>query len=193
MKFLSIRSKLLLSLLFFALVPIVSLSFIGINKAQSIILDLRLSALEAVGHSKAEKINQIIKKYSDNIKSLQKNQSIIDSFIVLQKNYKDLKSSEYQKKAQSLGQILQPLQRTEALDDIFLLDNSGIVIYSSEVTESWRYIGKNLQDIIKITLPMETTTTYISPIFQDSIKGGSNTFLILAPIFDIYGNVYGKI
>lgn len=190
---LSIRAKHLLAMLLSGLLPLAIFGAIIFHSATDIILNLKIDQLRVINDAKiskvSEKINEIVKK----MKILQTNNTILAQFKKLEKNFYDKSSTDYQEARNGLNSILQVIQRSSLLDDIFLLDLQGNVLFAVNTGFAWKYVGKPLSEDFKwVDSNAEYGITY-THIFQDTLKGGNLNFLIKAPIYESSGKIFGSI
>jgi C4-dicarboxylate-specific signal transduction histidine kinase len=169
----NIRTKQLVAMLFSALVPLFISSIISFGIAKNIILKSRISDLEVINSTKAKKIDDIFDETVKKIKTLQTNNTVLVNLNIVKKTIQAKGSPEYQKAKNALNQILRLLQRTSQFDDIYLLDENGIVVYASDIAQPWRYLGHPLSQDLKFEQVKATRSITYSNLFLNKFKAQS--------------------
>lgn len=126
-------------------------------------------------------------------KTLQTNKNLLSAIKELGDTLHDRSLPDYQKSKNSISQILQLLQRTLQLDDIYLLDKNEKVVYASDIGYSWKYLGKKLDPSLTWKQSRTKYGLSYSAIFLNKIKHGDYDFLLKAPAYDTEGIIKGFI
>lgn len=184
----TISTKLLTAMLLSSLIPLAIASIILFFHGRHIIFGMNLAELRTINASKIHQINMYINNVSEKIRVLQNDPTIISQIPMISANLDNRHSLVYQAARERLNSILQVLQRTAGLDDIYLTDENGIILYASNTAYAWKYLAKPLSWY----KPHAQDVTY-SPVFINDPKGGDSSFLILAPVYDLSGKIYGRL
>lgn len=187
----SIQAKQLVAMLFSALVPLLIASLFTYYVTKNIIFDIQLSELEVINKSKTNKIDQFISDLERKIKSLQTNKNLLSAITHLEPTIQNRSLPEYQKSKKSIDQILQVLQRTLQLDDIYLLDKNEKVVYAADVGYAWKYLRKKLDPSLSWKSSKTKYGLSFSAIFLNNTKNSYYSFLLKAPVYNTDGIIYG--
>lgn len=183
---LGIRNKLLFAFLAAAIFPIILVFCLNLfsNQLQArSIFDLYLKQSQVVTDTTAEKLDFIIQNIQRKVKLLQTDTEFSNYAKAIEASKKDRSNQAYQESKNQLNRVLQPLQRLEELNDIFVIDQQGSIIYASNNSHYWKYLDKKFADIFGISLD-KIKESYLSNIITDPEKGNSYNIMMIAPVKD---------
>lgn len=181
---LGIRNKLLFAFLAAAIIPIILVFLLNLFSTQlqaRSIFDLYLKQSRVVTDSTAEKLDYVIQNLLRKVKLLQSDKDFNNFAQKIENSANNKPSKEYQAAKEYLNKVLQPLQRLEELNDFFVINQKGSILYASNNSHYWKYLDKNFEDIFKI--PLENIKdAVLSDIITDPEKGNSYNILVMAPL-----------
>lgn len=176
----SLKTKVLLFILVATLTPIIVISFLVYNSSKNTILNTRKAILESIQYAQKTNISNYLVGVINTTEALQFSDMVsgmnIDSLT------QNKLSPEYKTTKRELDGFLRIIQRKERYSDIFILDNEGVVVYSSDPSYSWNYVGKNLSFIYPFSFSPTSRKIQFSKIFPDMSKDTYYNFLTLAPL-----------
>ncbi len=178
--------KLIFGFLAAAIIPVIVVilaNLLLLRIEEKAILDLYLNQSRDVIDSAEIKLEAFFKKINRSIRLLQSDPELVSQFEQIKSlSGSNIGSPEYQKSKNELNAVLQTLQRSEGLSDIFLTGKDGIIYYASNSAHFWEYLGKSLEKIMGLNLP-SSSSIYTSEIFKDPIKGNYQV-LVAAPLLN---------
>lgn len=178
----SIRTKLLLAMVLFSLLPLILVSGLSFYTSKKIIFNMEIENLKVINRFKMDKVNQIIDDIDTKLKKLQINKKLHEEFIVLKNNIDERGSSKFQKARNHLDAQLQELQINSRFDNIYLLNSDQVIVYSSDTGQAWKYLGEMLPAQLRWTTPSTQYGISYTSIFLNNTSGNYD-FLIKGPIY----------
>jgi len=179
----SLRTKLLLATLLSALIPLLLVGFISYMIAGAMIFNIGIDELKFVNEGEIHKLNQMIDGIDKKIKGVQVDQKLLGQFEILNKSIGDRSSKDYQESRNQLDRVLQLIQRQANFDNIFLLDTKGMVIYSSDTAQAWKYLGEPLSSELSWSEPSTPLSISYTPVYFNSASG-THDFLVKGRLYD---------
>lgn len=196
MKFLntlSLRTKLTLALLMAALSPLIGMTVVSFYTAEKEIFERQINQLNVINQRQLARITEFINAIDRSIKELQIDPTVLKSMKEINQHFSDRTSSEYRIARNALNKILQPIQRTLQIEDIYLVNLEGNIVYASETGHAWQYLGKSLPQDLIWTAPTTQYGFSYSSVFLNTLKSGNYDFLLQAPLYDQSGKVNGYV
>lgn len=192
MKNLSIKTKLLIAFFLATVVPIIFVSGLNLKFQKNAIFELYVNQSKIQSEVYQKKIKEVIKRSVKKIKLIATDEEFLKNLKSIQQASNDKTSKEYQNAKDYLQKNLQPLQRNEELNDIFIIGKDGLTYFASNYTYYWKYLGKNLLEILGVNIQNSSDLSE-SIIFKDPIKGSSFNKLILILVTDNDNKLLGSI
>jgi signal transduction histidine kinase len=192
-RFISIRFKLLLIILFISLIPILVMGLSFYKVAEYSLFQATINQLTVMAEEQSEKINQRISYLIRHIRNFQYDPILIKKFESLEENTNQTVSFQYKSAYAQVNNILQPFQQSQKLTNIYLLQNDEI-IYASDTEYLWRYLGNSLNSVYLIKFyPMKKQGIMFSDIYQNNIREGEYDIIMMAPLAQVNGESTWKI
>jgi signal transduction histidine kinase len=175
-----IINKLMISLIFTALFPVVIASLIGFKITENHMIEMQLNNLRNINDEKAKNIYHYIEKMQDTISDIASYQVIYSYYNNLSLGLKDKANPNYRAAINAMDYLFQPIQQDNNYDDIFVINGDGVVLYSSNEAYSWRYFGGEIANVDHTQ--WQNSNEYFTPIFFDEFKGASPSFLLIKKV-----------
>jgi signal transduction histidine kinase len=185
--------KLILAFILTSIIPIVLISFFVFNTAKSNIETTILNQLNVVADLKVDKINSFFSERRSDIATAQHYLNIKNNLPILSENINDQNSDEYKEAKQALDSQLQVFQEVHQYNDVMLVDDEGVVVYTSADNVSTHQLNKLLDDPDSIAFEEGKKGIFFTRILKSHSEEGQFEMLATAPIYDLEDNFIGEI
>lgn len=188
---LRIRDTLLISFFLASIIPIIFISALNLQIQKDAAIDLYVTQSKIESDIYLNKIREIIRRSTKKLKTISRDDEFIKNFDDIQNFSDDKTSKEYQNAKRYLEKTLQSVQRSEDLNDIFVMDKENTTYFASNYSYYWKYLEKDLANVLKIKFK-NSPSVFESKIFKDPVKGSSFNKLIVIPVIDDANKLHGS-
>src|SRR6266508_2260540 len=139
-----LKSKLILLLFAFTLIPLVLFGAIVFSQARRILQMVRMAQLDTLADLKKDKIETFFQEREADVRSAQDFRNIRTNLPVLSAHATDRSAPAYVQAKKSLDDQMKTFQESYGYLDVMLLDPLGKVVYASNDEHSAVQLGKPL-------------------------------------------------
>ncbi|HBA59539.1 MAG TPA: hypothetical protein DCZ92_01690 [Elusimicrobia bacterium] len=189
----SIRSKLILTYLALAIIPLLLLSALTSRKYRGSLENLRLVQLRDISVYKADRLASFFSGLKADIRIAQDFYNIKTNLPVLDSLAANPSAPEFQAAKKMLDGQLQPMQAVKGLTDIMLVNPGGKVVYSSNPAHFRKDFLKSLSDPRQKAFGEGKKKVCFSDVFFRKDEAGRPVMLVSAPIAGFNGKFSGVV
>jgi HAMP domain-containing protein len=185
-----IRTKFILILLAFIIVPGVLFSAMVYSTARTSLMDVRIAQLNNVAALKKDRIEAFFSAWRSQIAMVQHNPDIEHFLPVLVANAGNKESSAYRQAFAELEEQLQVIQRVNGYLNVLLVDPRGRIVYSSS--------DRNRAPLSEVSPPVKyfheaRKNIFFSDIYRRTSDSAPLAMIGAAPVHDVQGVFVGEI
>ncbi|MFC2172094.1 PAS domain S-box protein [Acidobacteriota bacterium] len=180
----SIRTKLILILLGFTIIPIVFVVILSYSHATKALENTRIAALESIADLKAAKIEAFFDERRGDITAARGYPSVKKNLPVIASLQHDRENPAYIQAYADVDVALGALQRIYHYSDVLLLDTEGIVVYSSKEEHSFPHLGNRLAAPGLAPLNQASQGTALSDVYRTDTGSYPYTMLAVTSVHD---------
>ncbi|MDD5773501.1 MAG: PAS domain S-box protein [bacterium] len=189
----SIRLKLIITFLAVASIPLLIISILTFNNYRNSLEANRLIQLENTVAFKTERIETYFGRLKSEMEITQGLYNIRKNLTLLSRFLNDPSNPESISAKKTLDEQLRRMQSILHLFDIMLIDNKGIIVYTSSIPHYSREISKSFFSYHEKAFSEGKNKIYFSEIFLNKTEGDKPAVLITAPASDLNGAFAGVI
>jgi signal transduction histidine kinase len=189
-----IKTKLIILLISFTLVPVVMFGAIVFSQARGILESVRLAQLNNIADLKKEKIEAFFIERKSDIKSAQNFQNIKRNLPVVAAQEQGRSRTVYAGALKELDDQLRPFQQGYGYLDVMLTDRKGRFVYSSDEKRKPADRGKSIPD--SRFFEEGKKGVYFTDVLMNKTPGDAGNLyemFCVAPLTDLSGNFIGEI
>lgn len=187
----SIRLKLTIMFLAIALIPLLFVSALTFHNYKDSLENTRLVQLHNLATFKVEKIETYFATLKSHMEISQGLYNIRQNLPKLISFAQNPASPEFNAAKKMLDEQLPHMQSVLRLSDIMLLTPEGAIVYTSNPGHLPKDFGKPLPDPQQKAFEEGKNRIYVSDIFYNNVENNRPGFLIVGPLLDTHGNLYG--
>ncbi len=162
----SIRYKLALTFLLISVLPFLFVGYWSYFHAQDYLEESARNKLETVVELKVDKIEAFFKERLGNVDVARTDHLLTRELPILKQGYSN-KSKEYIKAVKHIDLHLLPFQKAYNYHDVLILDEIGVVLYSSNRVHKQNEVGNKLVSYEKNIINKAKEGTCFTNIYQD--------------------------
>jgi signal transduction histidine kinase len=189
-----LKTKLIIVLISFTLVPLVLFGAILFFQAGNSLESVRLAQLNNIADLKKDRIEAFFAERTGNIRSAQNFLNIKRNLPVLSAPERDQSPAAYTNARKELDGQLRPFQQAHGYLDVMLTDRTGRVVYSSDEKHKPADREKFIQD--SRFFEEGKRGVYFTDVLMNKAPGDARTpfeMLCVAPLTDLNGNFIGEV
>jgi signal transduction histidine kinase len=187
----SLKTKLIILLIAFTLIPVVLSGVVVFSRARNIIETVRIAQLNSIADLKKDKIETFFYERQGDIRSAQNFLNIKRNLPVLSAPAQERSRATYDKALKELdGQII-PFQTAFGYLDVMLTDHEGRIVYVSNDVRKPEYLGKFLPD--RRTFEQGKKDVYFTDVFIGNDPDAAFKMFCVAPLKGLNGEFIGEI
>lgn len=191
---LRIRTKIITGFFLIAVIPVIVLGILSFRAAEQIIIDEKLNSLEAIADFKQGEIEVFFKSLERNIRASQDYYNVKTNLPIISENFKDFDNPNYLQAKEILDGQLRTLQQSMEFLDFILVNNEGLVVYTTENTHTPDDIGKPLiYDQTEGSPTFNPDKIEFSEIFRSDFADSGFEMLASAPVSDFDNQPIGHV
>jgi signal transduction histidine kinase len=187
----SLKTKLIILLIAFTLIPVVLSGAVVFYRARNILETVRIAQLNSIADLKKDKIETFFFERQGDIRSAQNFLNIKRNLPVLSAPAQQRSRASYGKALKELDGQLIPFQTAFGYLDVMLTDHEGRIVYVSNDARKPEYLGKFLPD--KRTFEEGKKDVYFTDVFIGNDPGAAFKMFCLAPLKGLSGEFIGEI
>ncbi|MGE5172834.1 MAG: PAS domain S-box protein, partial [Betaproteobacteria bacterium] len=187
----SLKSKLVILLIAFTLVPLVLFGSIVFSRARNILQAIRIAQLDTIADLKKDKIETFFHEREADIRSAQDYYNIRRNLPVLSGHTKGMADPEHRKAQKMLDDQLKTLQMAMGYLDVMLADASGRVVYVSNPAHTSAQLRRYFPD--RKAFEEGRKGIYFTDVFVNGASGNQFEMFGVAPVRDLQGNFVGEV
>ncbi|MEW6087819.1 MAG: PAS domain S-box protein [bacterium] len=189
----SIRSKLIITFVVVASVPLLFISVLTFNNYKNSLEANRLIQLEDIVAFKTDKIETYFGRLKSEMEIAQSFYNIRKNIPVLSRFYDNPSAPEPISAKKTLDEQLRHIQSILRLFDIMLIDNEGRIIYTSSIKHHAKEISEPFSVNYEKAFTEGKNKIYFSDMFLSKTESGKPAMLVTAPARDLDGGFAGVI
>ena len=187
----SFKTKLIILLIAFTLVPLVLFGTVVFSQARNILKTVRMAQLDTIADLKKDKIETFFQEREGDVRSAQDFRNIRRNIPVLSARQRNIADPAYMRAKKELDDQLQTFEQSYGYIDVMLLDARGKVIYVSSAEHSIAQLGKPLHD--SKFFEEGKKGIYFTDIFFSTVEGRRVEMIGIAPVRDVQGAFVGAV
>ncbi len=186
-----LKSKLILLLFAFTLIPLVLFGTIVFSQARNILQTVRMAQLDSIADLKKDKIETFFHEREGDIRSAQDFRNIRTNLPVLSAHAGDRTAPAYVQAKKSLDDQIKTFQESYGYLDVMLLDPLGKVVYTSNDEHSAVQLGKPLHN--RKFFEEGKKGIYFTDVFFGTEADRRVEMIGIAPVRDLQGAFVGAV
>jgi PAS domain S-box-containing protein len=187
----SIRVKLIIILVVFAIVPAIIFGAWSYIEARNSLLTVRMAQLNSIADLKKDKIETFFHERSGDVLTATHFYNIRRRLPIIIQHQNDPLNQEYRATIQELDEQMEPYLKLFGYHDIMFTDTHGIVVYTADESHKLLYLGKPIEDRQVFEHAKSGLT------FSDVLHHGASSEKIIiiaaAPMKDLQDNFVGEV
>ena len=187
----SLKTKLIILLIAFTLVPLVLFGTIVFSRAKNILQTVRMAQLDTIADLKKDKIETFFQEREADVRSAQDFRNIRTNLPILSTHAGDRTAPAYVQAKKSLDDQMKTFQQSYGYLDVMLLDAWGKVVYVSSDEHSAVQLGKPLHD--RKFFEEGKKGIYFTDVFFGTEGGRRVEMIAIAPVRDLQGAFIGAV
>lgn len=187
----SLKSKLIILLIAFTLVPLVLFGAIIFAQSTSILRSVRIAQLDTIADLKKDKIVTFFHEREADIRSAQDYYNIRRNLPVLSRHIKGMADPEYRKVKKILDDQLKTFQEASGYLDVMLTDTNGKIVYVSNDKHATTQLRKFFPD--RKAFEQGGKGVYFTDVFVNEAYGNQFEMFGVAPVRDLGGKFAGEV
>lgn len=188
----SLRTKLIILFVAFALLPLIAFGAIVFSRAVDSLKSLRIAQLNNIADLKKDKIETYFREREGDVKSAQNITVLRRSLPLLIRHMNDRNNPEYKNAWKSIDDQIKIFQQAYgAYTAVMLTDQRGRIVYVSDVRHGAPSFGNTNED--RHALQEGRKGIYFTDIYLDKARGNIFEIRAMAPLNDLHGAFIGEI
>jgi PAS domain S-box-containing protein len=190
----TIKKKMVLFFLLFAILPTIFVGTLGYITARKSIENIRMADLKSIADLKANSIEDFFIALKEDLLYVKNHPDVKKSILSLTDSPHNFFSPEFQKTRHEIDRIFKIKQKVHQYLNILFLDPKGKIIYALHRSDRSERLGGLLPEPVRESFNEGEKRFYFSKIFKRK-TGSSDQFamLITAPVLSFEGNLAGVI
>lgn len=189
----SIRKKILLILLVFALFPMIFVGILSFVNARKALVGARMEALKSVADFKAKMIEDFFAEQKKHILIAQQRPTIKKFAAVLSGFSSDFSSPAYEAIRKELDRTLRAYQPVYNYINVVLANPEGRIVYAFHKPSAPEKLGHTLSPPWGMSSDKFKNEIFLSNIYPNKFKAGQFSMMSTAPIRSLEGQLVGMI
>lgn len=185
----AIRTKLVLILLGFIILPLMLGIAVLFSHMQGIVRDVRVMQLENIANLEKERVDAFFMERRGNVELFQTLVVVKDSLPVFLKYRNEKNNPSYISAKRQLAERLDTMRETYGYSDAMLVDTKGKIVLVANEAHMKSHFGKPLSSIDAVAFEGGRRGVYFSGIYK---SGDGFGMLCTAPLHDNAGNFIGE-
>ncbi|PWB39136.1 MAG: hypothetical protein C3F02_00765 [Parcubacteria group bacterium] len=187
-----IRTRLILSYLLVAIVPLIFLVYINYSNSRQVLTNKVTATLETIADTKVNITKEYLQDLQSQIAIVQDYYNIKVNLPIITRLAGDRSGAEYLQAKDILNQQLSAWHKNRSdVMEIILTDPKGRIVYTTDEKNSSELLDGVLPDPGNLTFQNARDNIYISDLFADEEYDHSVVFLVGAPVKDFNGDFIG--
>ncbi len=186
-----IKTKLIILLMAFTLVPLVLFGSLVFSRAKDILKTVRMAQLNNSADFKKDKIEAFFQERQADLSSAQDFRNIRRNLPVLNARQRDSTDPAYVKAKKDLDDQLKTFQQASGYLDVMLTDARGTVVYASNNEHSAAQLGKPFQN--RTFFEEGKKGIYFTDVFFGMEEDRRAEMIGIAPVRDLQGAFIGTV
>ncbi|MFQ5737000.1 MAG: ATP-binding protein [Thermodesulfobacteriota bacterium] len=189
----SIKLRLSIALLAFALIPMFVIAMLTFSNARHTLIKTRTAQLESIAGLKVEKLQNFFESKLGDVQISQEYRTIKTNLPILDKYADRRGAASYLAAVKRLDDQMKTFTVVRGYADIMLVSPEGKIVYASNKRHSMIDVGSTLPDPAGHAFERGRDGVYISEVFRNPVEEERFGMLITAPVRDPEDNFIGVI
>jgi len=185
----AIRTKLILILLGFIILPMMLGVAVLFSRMQGVVRDVRVMQLENIANLEKERVDAFFSERKSDVQLFQTYPVVKDNLPTLLKYSSEKQSSSYANAQRRLEERLKSVQAAYGYSDVMLVDSNGTIVLVASEAHIKDHLGKRLSFIDAGAFEGGRKGVYFSGIYK---SGNGFGMLCTAPIYGRAGEFIGE-
>lgn len=187
----SIKLKLFISFLLFAIIPMFIVALLSYYNAKNTLMTTHIGHLESIADLKVEKLEDFFKNMSEDARVAMDYWNIRSNLNIVSKYADDPNATGYLTARKRLDRQLVTFQKEKDYVDVMLVNLEGKVVYASNSEHLKVNLGKPLADPGGLAFEKGKDGVYFSDVFINPLDEDRFGMLVTAPVHDFNNNLIG--
>lgn len=189
----SIRNRLLIIFFVLTAFPMLFVGTLSFFNAKEVIEKQTISALERIAELKAEQIEDYFRERKGDATAVRRYPSIIKNLPLISKMHEGEVTPEHIKAIKELNDNLEVIQQAHNYEDVFLVNDEGLIVYSSHEIHPSPHVGMKLDDLAGGIFDRGKESITLGDVFLDTRGSHHYSLLVAAPVHDYDGKFIGEV